>query len=207
VLPSDAWKPDGTGDPSGAILAMLLANVALPFFALAATGPLVATWFARPLSHAIPYPLYAVSNLGSLVALLAYPFGLEPRLALSTTGTAWSAFFVATGAAVVACAALARARRAPTPSPSTTPTDATPVRSDLTVHGTALWVLLSGVAVVLLMGVTNYLCLDVASIPSLWILPLAIYLITLIVCFGAPQLYWRLPLLASRRSPTARARS
>jgi hypothetical protein len=67
------------------------------------------------------------------------------------------------------------------------------VRSDLTVHGTALWVLLSGVAVVLLMGVTNYLCLDVASIPFLWILPLAIYLITLIVCFGAPQLYWRLP--------------
>jgi hypothetical protein len=65
---------------------MLLANVALPFFALAATGPLVAVWFARRYPARSPYPLYAVSNLGSLVALLAYPFALEPRLPLSTTG-------------------------------------------------------------------------------------------------------------------------
>jgi predicted membrane-bound spermidine synthase len=84
VLPSDAWRPEGSGDPSAQIVAMLLANVALPFFALAATGPLVAVWFSRRYPARSPYPLYAVSNLGSLVALLAYPFALEPRLPLST---------------------------------------------------------------------------------------------------------------------------
>ena len=112
VLPGDAWKPEGTEDPSAQILAMLLANVALPFFALAATGPLVAAWFSRRYPTRSPYPLYAVSNLGSLIALLAYPFALEPRLPLSATGRLWSGAFLATGAAVIACAALAsRPRR------------------------------------------------------------------------------------------------
>ena len=91
---------------------MLLANVALPFFALAATGPLVAVWFSRRYPTRSPYPLYAVSNLGSLVALLAYPFAIEPRLPLSATGRIWSGAFLATGAAVIACAALSHARRA-----------------------------------------------------------------------------------------------
>src|SRR5262245_46847496 len=72
VLPGDSWQPEGSGDPSARIVAMLLANVALPFFALAATGPLVAAWFARSHPDRSPYPLYAVSNLGSLLALLAY---------------------------------------------------------------------------------------------------------------------------------------
>jgi spermidine synthase len=191
VLPSDAWKPEGTGDPTAEIIAMLLANVALPFFALAATGPLVAVWFARRYPGRSPYPLYAVSNLGSLVALLAYPFALEPRLPLSATGQLWSGAFLATAASVIACAALAsrtHAAAAPEPAPVTDAggADATPGRI-------ALWVLLSACAVVLLMGVTNHLCLDVASIPFLWILPLAIYLLTLIVCFGAPRIYLRIP--------------
>jgi hypothetical protein len=189
VLPSDAWKPEGTEDPATRILLMLLANVALPFLVLAATGPLVATWFARRYPARSPYPLYAVSNLGSLLALLAYPFGLEPRLPLSTTGWLWSAGFVATGAAVISCAALAsRSLAAPAPEPvaESGGAEATPQR-------VALWVLLSACAVVLLMGVTNHLCLDVASIPFLWIVPLAIYLATLIICFGAPRMYFRIP--------------
>ena len=190
VLPSEAWKPEGVGDPSALILAMLLANVALPIFALAATGPLVAVWFSRRYPARSPYPLYAVSNLGSLVALLAYPFAIEPRLPLSTTGGVWSSAFVATGAAVIACAALAsRTRTAAAPvsaAPDAGGADPMPAR-------VALWVLLSACAVVLLMGVTNQLCLDVASIPFLWVLPLAIYLATLIVCFGAPRVYYRIP--------------
>src|SRR6185436_2969138 len=132
-------------------LAILLANVALPFFALAATGPLVAVWFSRRYPARSPYPLYAVSNLGSLVALLAYPFALEPRLPLSTTGRLWSGAFAATGAAVIACAALASRIRASAPEASAEPgAAATPGRI-------ALWVLLSACAVVLLMGITNHL--------------------------------------------------
>src|SRR5262245_56474709 len=159
VLPSDVWKPEGSGDPSAQILAILLANVALPFFALAATGPLVAVWFSRRYPARSPYPLYAVSNLGSLVALLAYPFALEPRLPLSTTGRLWSAAFAATGAAVVTCAWLASRSSAAAPDSTAEAAAATP-RGRI-----ALWVLLSACAVVLLMGITNHLCLDVASVP------------------------------------------
>jgi spermidine synthase len=187
VLPSEAWKPEGSGDPSAAILAMLVANVALPFFALAATGPLVALWFSRRYPARSPYPLYAVSNAGSLLALLAYPFALEPRLPLSTTGRLWSGAFAATGAAVVACAALAAQSPAFAPEPVSRAEGSTPPGR------IALWVLLSACAVVLLMGITNHLCLDVASVPFLWILPLAIYLATLILCFGAPGVYRRIP--------------
>jgi len=189
VLPGDAWKPDGGGDPSAAILATLLANVALPFLVLAATGPLIAAWFAHRYPQRSPYPLYAVSNLGSLLALLAYPFLLEPRLPLSTTGQIWSISFVVTGVAVIACAGLAwraGASWAPTPAGGAAPSDLRPGR-------VALWILLSACAVVLLMGITNELCLDVASVPFLWIVPLAIYLASLIVCFGAPRLYRWIP--------------
>jgi spermidine synthase len=192
VLPSDAWKPEGTGDPTAEIIAMLLANVALPFFALAATGPLVAVWFARRYPARSPYPLYAVSNLGSLVALVAYPFAIEPRLPLSTTGQLWCGAFLATAAAVVACAALASRTRSAAALESVPAADAGGT-VDASPARVALWVLLSACAVVLLMGVTNHLCLDVASIPFLWILPLAIYLLTLILCFGAPRLYLRIP--------------
>jgi len=185
VLPGEAWKPQGAVEPSGAILAMLAVNVAPAFLVLAATGPLLQAWFARCQPERSPYPLYAVSNLGSLLALLGYPFLLESRLSLSTSGRLWSAAFVVTGLAVLACGALARRARpldweAPADGGGTPPLRQAPA---------ALWLLLAACAVVLLMGVTNELCLDVASVPFLWILPLATYLTTFILCFG------------SRRSP------
>ena len=193
VLPGDAWRPEGGGDPSAAILAMLLANVALPFIVLAATGPLVAAWFARRHPARSPYPLYAVSNAGSLLALLAYPFALEPRLSLSATGGLWSGAFVTTGVALFACAELAR-RATIVSSPAAMralgPGELRPDR-------VALWLLLAACAVVVLMGVTNQLTLDVASVPFLWILPLAIYLTTLILCFGAERAYRRAPYVAA----------
>src|SRR5262249_52597609 len=160
-----------------------------PSFARAAPGPLVAVWFARRYPARSPYPLYAVSNLGSLVALLAYPFALEPYLPLSATGQIWSLAFAATGIAVIACATLAWRTPAAAVSEATevgTARDRSPARG-------VLWVLLSACAVVLLMGTTNQLCLDTASIPFLWILPLGIYLASLIICFGAPRAYRRLP--------------
>jgi hypothetical protein len=189
VLPSGPGTA-GAGSPSAQILAILLANVGLPFFALAATGPLVAAWFARRLPARSPYPLYAVSNLGSLCALIAYPFALEPRLTLSTTGQLWSGAFAATGAAVIACGVLARAAgTGPAEAEGTVPETGDERRA---LHA-VFWVLLSGCAVVLLMGITNHLCLGVASVPFLWILLLVVYLATLIAAFGAPRLYRRLP--------------
>ncbi len=201
VLPSEAWTPAGGAEPSRAILTILSFKVALPFLALAATGPLVQAWFAGRYPERSPYPLYAVSNAGSLLAMLSYPFVLEPHLPLSTTGRLWSFAFAATGFAVLACARLARRGAAgalhtvelETGEPSQPPR--------LGSARVALWFLLSACTVVLLMGVTNELCLDVASVPFLWILPLSIYLISFILCFGDDRPNRRVPYLVLAAGP------
>jgi hypothetical protein len=185
VLPGDTWLPHEHTNPSVQILTMLAANVALPFMALASTGPLVQAWFARRHPQQSPYPLYAFSNAGSLVALLAYPFLIEPRVPLSKTGDIWSVAFVVVGCLVIACAALAWRIR-PADRSVITPDSVSTNRLDST-----LWLMLSACAVILLMGVTNKLCLDIASVPFLWILPLATYLITFVVCFASQGLYRR----------------
>lgn len=188
VLPGAAWKPEPGGDSSARILAMLAANVALPFGLLAATGPLLQVWFARVLPSRSPYPLYAVSNAGSLLGLLSFPFLVEPSLRLSTQGWLWSVGYAATGAAVVGCAFWAsRGARASTLPPASLPEE----EGAPDAVRVALWVGLPASAVVLFMGVTNHLCLDVASAPFLWIVPLSIYLLTLILCFGSERIYVR----------------
>jgi spermidine synthase len=194
VLPSDAWEPQGAGEPIVLILAMLLANVALPFMVLASTGPLVQAWFARCYPLRSPYPLYAVSNVGSLLALLGYPVLLEPRLPLSETGTLWSFAFLPTAAAVLGCATMARRPAHTSASSGDAAEDEERVKPAPAVI--ALWLLLSGAAVVMLMAITNILCLDVASVPFLWILPLATYLVTFILCFASKRTYRRVPYVA-----------
>ncbi|HIF95807.1 MAG TPA: ferrichrome ABC transporter permease [Myxococcales bacterium] len=205
VLPGDGWKPGPLDDPSYSILALLFANVALPFIALAATGPLVQAWFARRHPNRSPYALYAVSNIGSLAALLAFPSLIEPLLPLATGGRLWSVGFVAAGMIILACGAMAMR-----PSKMSEASgddrgfdkgqdkglDKGQDRSDeetVPIGWTqfCLWLLLSSCAVILLMAVTNKLCLDVASIPFLWILPLGLYLVSFILCFGSERFYSR----------------
>ncbi len=200
VLPSESWQSADLANPNVSILAMLGASVALPFMALASTGPLVQTWFARVYPDKSPYPLYAVSNVGSFAALLAYPFLFEPRLSLSTTGEFWSLAFAATAVAVIACAFIARNADALTdPLGQTTSPEPRAEPAPLEAAGRpdaqhiSLWIGLSGSAVVLLMGVTNSVCLDIASVPFLWILPLATYLLTFILCFASERNYQPIP--------------
>jgi hypothetical protein len=191
VLPGVEWKPAGLDAPSWRIISMLSGNVALPFLALASTGPLVQAWFARRFPENSPYPLYAVSNVGSLLALVAYPFLVEPRLELSAQSNAWTLGFALTAIAILLCAWLARtdgveSREAAAPSSDDSLLGSTP-----TPFRVALWLLLPAGAVILLMGITNELCLDVASVPFLWIVPLAVYLLTFIVCFASERTYHR----------------
>jgi len=193
VLPGAAWKPTGPEGASGLIFGMLLANVALPFVWLAATGPLVQAWFAGSFPGRSPYPLYSLSNFGSLVALVSYPFAVEPRLALSAQSFAWTSAFVACGLAVLGCAcfaALGVRRHATERLPEVAShvsehVDAGAEASapDAEIDGTrrAFWMLFPACAVILFMGVTNQLCLDIASVPFLWILPLSLYLVSLIL--------------------------
>lgn len=191
VLPDPSWKPVGGAPPSLHIMSMLAANVGLPFLLLAATAPLLQVWFARVLPGRSPYGLYAVSNLGSLLALASYPFVVEPLLPLSAQSRVWSGLFAACGVAVLACFWLA-GRSEPAPSENGMRRGAAPPMSfGIDRPRVALWILLPACAVVLLMGITNELCLDVASVPFLWIGPLATYLVTFIVCFGFERLYRR----------------
>ena len=186
VLPADAWRPTPDDDSTLRILNMLTANVALPFVLLAATGPLLQFWFARALPGRSPYVLYAVSNVGSLLGLLSFPFLVEPSLPLSSASRLWSWSFAVTGVAVLACAVRA-ARSAPGPSPAS-PSEA---RESIELGRLALWILFPASAVMMFMGVTNQLCLDVASVPFLWIVPLSVYLITLVLSFASERIYRR----------------
>ncbi len=197
VLPGEAWKPLDSAEPSAQILAMLAANVALPFLLLAATGPLLQSWFASAYPGRSPYSLYALSNFGSMLALLAYPFIIEPRVSLSLNSDLWSWGFALAGVVVLSCSWLALQRGAGT-LPASLGTDplsvaAAPVRSDAVRR--VLWFSLPACAVVIFMGVTNELCRDVASVPFLWILPLCTYLLTFILCFASARLYPRVALV------------
>ncbi|MFT5051950.1 MAG: hypothetical protein ACI8QZ_003381 [Chlamydiales bacterium] len=190
VLPEAVWKPALGQDPSGQILSMLAANVALPFMLLAATGPLLQAWYTRVFTGRSPYRLYAISNTGSLLALISFPVLVEPNLPLSSASSLWTASFMVCGALVIvcgACAARAGAFAAPATSaePQADPSGSAGGNSPL------LWLGLAASAVVLLMGVTNELCLDVASVPFLWVLPLAVYLLTFILCFASERFYQR----------------
>ena len=104
ITPADAWKPGPGDDPIVAILGLLVFTIGLPYLVLSSTGPLVQNWFGRCFPGRSPYRLYALSNLGSLLGLLSYPFLLEPQLPLAGQGWVWSLLFVVF---VVACAGCA----------------------------------------------------------------------------------------------------
>jgi len=188
VLPGAEWKPVGGAPPSLHILAMLAANVALPFLLLAATAPLLQAWYAQVFPGRSPYGLYAVSNAGSLLALISYPFFFQPRWPLSFTSQVWSGAFAVCGFLVLACAWISGRSRHVQARTATPAADSNPHVAGVEI---ALWIALPACAVVLLMGVTNELCLDVASIPFLWVVPLAIYLLTFILSFSARAFYRR----------------
>ena len=187
VLPSAFWQPEAGADPSARILMMLIANVGLPFFLLAATGPLLQAWFARAQPNRSPYPLYAASNVGSLLALVSYPVLIEPRIPLLRASQIWSWGFALCGISILACAWLAKWG----PRVEARMEGEVAAGEAVDARTVALWILLPAVAVVLLLGITNKLCLDVGSVPFLWIVPLCIYLSTFIACFGSDRTYRR----------------
>lgn len=172
--------PAGGDDPTWWVLASLTLSVGLPFFVLATTTPLLSRWHAAVAPGRDPYPLYAASNLGSLVALVAYPFAIEPLLSLR----AQSIFFtVAYAVFACACASVAVLR---VRAPSEPPTAAPPVNRDvpLTWQTKARWIALAFVPSSLMLGATTYITTDVASAPMLWLPPLALYLLSFVIVFA-----------------------
>ncbi len=195
VIPGAQWKPATGEEPVLRILLLLAANVGLPYLALSATGPLVQHWFGCAFAGKSPYRLYALSNVGSLLALLSYPFLFEPWLARQTQGRLWSVGLVLYLACLLACARRIWRISQPSEGPSPAGESTLTISASAPPGGfaTALWLLLPACASALLLAVTNKLCLDVAVFPFLWIVPLALYLLSFIVAFDNPRWYARGP--------------
>lgn len=199
ALPADLGDPP-PGDPYAWQLGVFAVAVGLPFVAVAANAPLLQAWFAAS-GHPAgrdPYFLYAASNLGSLLALLAYPFVLEPALGLSALAVLWAALFVALLAALALCflllrrspgpaiARAARRRDGVAPSvfePAADEADRIASRRPPQARDRLAWVGLSFVPAALLTAVTTHIATDVASAPLIWVLPLSLYLLTFVVVF------------------------
>ena len=197
ILPSPSWRPTEVGDPTFRILMLLGATIGLPYFLLSATSPLLQAWYVRRTGSLVPYRLFALSNFGSMLALVSFPFLVEPRLTSRHQAYTWSAAYVAFALLCAVTAWVSRDESKPE-----APVDEAAAWAPAQRPGfgqLVLWVLLAACASVLLISVTNHMSQNVAPIPLLWVLPLAIYLLTFIFAFESDRLYQRwlfLPLLA-----------
>ena len=191
IIPDAAWKPSGEENPSVRILGMLAVTIGLPYLMLSTTSPLVQAWFARRYLGTLPYRLFALSNLASLLALLAYPVLVEPWVTTRVQSIAWSAFYAGF---VLLCGTVGYlALRASTDAPKTVQ----PVAAENSIEAPPsaarqlLWLTLAALGSFMLLAVTNHICQNVASIPFLWIVPLSLYLATFIFAFDHPRWYHR----------------
>jgi hypothetical protein len=188
ITPDPSWKPNNVSSPILDIFKLLIVSVGLPYFILATNGPLMQAWFSR-LFPQQSYPrLYALSNIGSLLGLLAYPIFIEPILSLRAQGWMWSLGFALFGMLAIWIAI--RGGRVKTPSQPK-------VDSALSVDGPSfalisLWAILSATASLFLLAVTNQITQEVAVIPFLWVLPLALYLLSFILTFSGQRGYNRI---------------
>jgi len=194
IAPGDAWKPAGDEDPAGRILLLLLGTVGLPYFILSSTSPLAQVWFTRAVPGRTPWRLYALSNIGSLAALLSYPFFFEPRMEVTAQTWLWSGAFV-----IFALLSSAMAWRAGGKDDAADQTTASAsVEIAPKWWHRVLWVALPALASVMLIATTNHVCQDVAVVPFMWVVPLSLYLLTFIICFEHERWYvrWLWALLA-----------
>jgi hypothetical protein len=194
ITPDAGWKPQPGMEPTWRILGLLAVSVGLPYFVLSSTGPLGQAWFSRAYAQRSPYRLYALSNIGSLAALLTFPVLFEPAFAADTQAWLWSASFVVFG---LLCAGVAvwvwRDR-----TDRDTETGATSSKSEVVSAKEApsagrrlLWLTLPAGASLMLLATTNQACQNVAVVPLLWVVPLALYLLTFIICFDHERWYRR----------------
>ncbi len=194
VIPGESWKPESIENPTFHILLLLLVTVGLPYFMVSTTGPLLQAWFAKRYTEKSPYPLYALSNLGSLFALVSYPFLVEPLSTRRTQAIGWSIAFLVFA---LFCAYITARVKGVSKK-----TAASKNRVPIAIHEDnpiakpeksiwLMWIGLPTFGSILLLATTNQMCLDVASIPFLWVLPLSLYLITFIVSFSSSRLYFR----------------
>lgn len=192
IVPAASWKPTGSEAPILRILGLLTVSVGLPYFLLSTTSPLLQAWYSRKYKTALPYRLFALSNLASLLGLLAYPFVVEPNITIRQQSTGWSTAYAIFVIIAIATAWISRhataddicavIEQASTENPECRPPS---------FIEKLLWLVLAACASTMLLAVTNHLTQNVTSIPFLWILPLSLYLLSFILCFDYENLYSR----------------
>jgi len=200
ITPSESLKPTGNELPTVKILLVLTQSIGLPYLVLSTTSPLVQSWFAKAHPGRSPYRLYALSNVGSLLALLGFPFLVEPWMTRTAQINWWSLGMVFY---VLVCGYLAWSLRS---MPNLDKDEAKKEKARLGENESRLrrlailgfWLALPACSTAILMGTTNKLCQDLAVVPFLWMLPLALYLVTFIISFHDSRWYIRevyIPLL------------
>lgn len=184
IVPSDFWKPTGAENPTFQILGLLFFSIGLPYFVLSTTGPLLQAWFAREKTGGVSYRLFALSNFGSMLALLAYPILIEPVFPTKWQSYAWSTLFALF---VIVCSSLAwRNRNSLAPTQAESEAEEAPSKKMLFT-----WILLAACPSILMVADTSFLTENIAPIPMIWVIPLALYLLSFIFCFERQGWYQR----------------
>lgn len=181
ILPRASLKPSGFEEPTLRVLTLLTITIGVPYFVLSSTSPLLQAWHSR--WSPVPYRLYALSNAGSMLALLSYPVIIEPTISNHNQAVIWSAAYAAV---VVLSAVTAFAGPSEKPAiPSETARTAPNWKLKL------LWAALAACGSALLLSVTSHISQNIAAVPLLWIIPLSVYLLTFIICFEGHNWYRR----------------
>ncbi len=198
--------PPPSANPIGWVFSILTVSLGLPFVVLATTGPLLQRWFSSlgPWASSRVYSLFAASNIGSFVALLGYPFLVEPMLRLRSQSFWWTTGYGVYAVLMLACGAVAWRRgtlapQAPAAIPAiearpgrrSTPVSVADPDEDDPTAARMRWLGLAAVPSTLMMSVTTFISTDVASMPLLWVVPLALYLLTFVLAFAERQLIGR----------------
>ena len=181
ALPENIAPPTDS-NPTFWLCWTLFLAIGLPYFVISTTSPLVQKWFANIGHHTShdPYYLYAASNAGSLLALLSYPFLLEPAIGLSLQKTSWSLGYLILCALIMTCAIVLWKSQ----QTKTNIEDYAPETSTLSLRQKSHWMALAFVPSSLLLGLTNFISTDIASVPLLWIIPLTLYLLSFVIVFS-----------------------
>jgi SAM-dependent methyltransferase len=180
--PGSKWQPGPSQSPSLHILLLLAATIGLPYFLLSSTSPLLQRWYAQRYQTA-PYRFYALSNVGSMLALLTYPVAVEPWLTTYHQALMWA---VAYALFAILCAGIAWEARTLQPA-----SEGVRIGSSVGWKLQLLWVALAACGSMLLLSVTNHITQNIASVPFLWIIPLSLYLLSFILCFASHSWYLR----------------
>lgn len=187
IVPDAGWKPTGDEAPGLRIALLLLATVGMPYFLLSATGPLLQQWFSKACTGISPYRLYALSNIGSLLALVSYPFLFEPMLSSTVQAWLWSTLFLIFALACLLCG-WTTALQCPDASREN---DNAELTADDAQPSSIRWFILALLPSVMLLATTNEVCMDIAVVPFLWIIPLTLYLLSFILTFESDRFYNR----------------